>query len=335
MFIFKHQNSLRIIVLQFSAIIISILLYKRWRKKHLIYEEGYTGGKMVIFRSSILKSLTTDMVLKKTQKLNNKDIIGSGGYGVVYELKLNDSAAFAVKRLNRGTAERDKGFERELQAMADIKHRNVVTLHGYYTAPHYNLLIYELMPNGSLDSLLHGRSMNKKVLDWPTRHRIAIETSSQVIYCWIRIWKLEFRISDFGLATLMEPNKTHVSTIVAGTFGYLAPEYFDTGRATVKGDVYSFGVVLLELLTGKKPSDETFMEEGTKLVTWVKTVVQEKKEELVLDSSLGPCCPMHEVNKVFNIAMMCLEPDPLNRPTMAEVVNLLDKTQTDRLATES
>ena len=96
------------------------------------------------------------MVLKKTQKLNNKDIIGSGGYGVVYELKLDDSAAFAVKRLNRGTAERDKGFERELQAMADIKHRNVVTLHGYYTAPHYNLLIYELMPNGSLDSFLHG-----------------------------------------------------------------------------------------------------------------------------------------------------------------------------------
>ncbi|MCI23977.1 receptor-like serine/threonine-protein kinase, partial [Trifolium medium] len=128
---------------------------------------------------------------------------------------------------------------------------------------------------------------------------------------------MEARVSDFGLATLMEPNKTHVSTIVAGTFGYLAPEYFDTGRATVKGDVYSFGVVLLELLTGKKPSDETFMEEGTKLVTWVKAVVQEKKEELVLDSSLGSCCPMHEVNKVFNIAMMCLEPDPLNRPTMA------------------
>ncbi|KAK2368306.1 Leucine-rich repeat protein kinase family protein [Trifolium repens] len=305
-----------------SKIIISILLYKRWRKKHLIYEEGYTGGKMVIFRSSILKSLTTDMVLKKTQKLNNKDIIGSGGYGVVYELKLNDSAAFAVKRLNRGTAERDKGFERELQAMADIKHRNVVTLHGYYTAPHYNLLIYELMPNGSLDSLLHGRSMNKKVLDWPTRHRIAIGAARGISYL-------------HHDSTLMEPNKTHVSTIVAGTFGYLAPEYFDTGRATVKGDVYSFGVVLLELLTGKKPSDETFMEEGTKLVTWVKTVVQEKKEELVLDSSLGPCCPMHEVNKVFNIAMMCLEPDPLNRPTMAEVVNLLDKTQTDRLATES
>lgn len=111
---------------------------------------------MVIFKSSVLKSLTSDMVLKETQKLNSKDIIGSGGYGVVYELKLNDSTAFAVKRLNRGTPERDRGFERELEAMADIKHRNIVTLHGYYTAPHYNLLLYELMPNGSLDSLLHG-----------------------------------------------------------------------------------------------------------------------------------------------------------------------------------
>ncbi|KAJ1384855.1 Protein kinase domain [Sesbania bispinosa] len=213
-----------------SKIFISVLLYKRWRRKQLIYEDGFTGGKMVIFRSSVLKSLTSDMVLKKTQKLNNKDIIGSGGYGVVYELKLDDSTAFAVKRLNRGTAERDKGFERELEAMADIKHRNIVTLHGYYSAPHYNLLIYELMPNGSLDSVLHGSYL--------LSHRV------------------------------------------------------------------------------------------------VKAVVREKKEELVLDSSLGSC-PMQEVNKVFNIAMMCLEPDPLKRPTMAEVVNLLEQTESNQLVTAS
>ncbi|MED6208253.1 hypothetical protein PIB30_043374 [Stylosanthes scabra] len=321
-----------------SKILISILLYKRWKRKHMIYENE---GKMVIFRSSLLQSLESESVLQKTQKLTNKDIIGSGGYGVVYELRLNESLAFAVKRLNRGTEERDNGFERELEAMADIKHRNIVTLHGYYTAPHYNLLIYELMPNGSLDSILHGRSKEQKHLDWPTRYRVAVGAARGISYlhhdCIPHIihrdikssnilldQNMEARVSDFGLATLMEPNKTHVSTIVAGTFGYLAPEYFDTGRATVKGDVYSFGVVLLELLTGKKPSDEAFLEEGTKLVTWVKAVVQEKKEELVLDSSLGSC-PMQEVNKVFSIAMMCLEPDPLNRPNMAEVVNLLEQ----------
>ncbi|KAL1299840.1 receptor-like serine/threonine-protein kinase At1g78530 isoform X1 [Arachis ipaensis] len=321
-----------------SKILISVLLYKRWKRKHIIYENE---GKMVIFRSSLLQSLKSDAVLQKTRKLTNKDIIGSGGYGVVYELRLNESVAFAVKRLNRGSEERDNGFERELEAMADIKHRNIVTLHGYYIAPHYNLLIYELMPNGSLDSILHGRSKEKKHLDWPTRYRVAVGAARGISYlhhdCIPHIIHRDIkssnilldqnmgaRVSDFGLATLMEPNKTHVSTMVAGTFGYLAPEYFDTGRATVKGDVYSFGVVLLELLTGKKPSDEAFVEEGTKLVTWVKAVVQEKKEELVLDSSLGSC-PMQEVNKVFNIAMKCLEPDPLNRPNMAEVVNLLEQ----------
>lgn len=111
---------------------------------------------MVIFKCSVLQSLKSDMILKKALKLNDMDVIGCGGYGTVYKLKIDDSKAFAVKRLNRGSADGDRGFERELEAMADIKHRNIVTLHGYYTAPHYNLLIYELMPNGSLDTFLHG-----------------------------------------------------------------------------------------------------------------------------------------------------------------------------------
>ncbi|XP_028754369.1 receptor-like serine/threonine-protein kinase At1g78530 [Neltuma alba] len=330
-----------------SKIIISVLLYKRWKRKHMIHEEGYAGGKIVIFRSSVLQSLESDTILKKMMNLNNMEVIGCGGYGTVYKLKIDDSKSFAVKRLNRGTA--DKGFERELEAMADIKHRNIVTLHGYYTAPYYNLLIYELMPNGSLDNFLYGAPEKRKTLDWSSRYRIAIGAARGISYlhhdCIPHIIhrdikssnilldeNMEARVSDFGLATLMEPDKTHVSTIVAGTFGYLAPEYFDTGRATFKGDVYSYGVVLLELLTGRKPSDETFMEEGTKLVTWVKAVVQEKKEELVLDDRLGTC-PIQEVNNLFNIAMMCLESDPLKRPTMEEVVSLLEQTKADKLAT--
>ncbi|KAJ7981918.1 Receptor-like kinase [Quillaja saponaria] len=330
-----------------SKIIISVLLYRRWKRKHMLYEDGISGGKMVMFRSPILQSLTSDIFLKKTLKLSNKDIIGSGGYGTVYRLMIDDSKAFAVKRLNRGSADRDRGFERELEAMGDIKHRNIVTLHGYYTAPHYNLLIYELMPNGSLDAFLHGRTMEKKLLDWPTRYRIAIGAARGIAYlhhdCIPHIihrdikssnilldQNMEARVSDFGLATLLEPNKTHVSTVVAGTFGYLAPEYFDTGRATAKGDVYSFGVVLLELLTGKKPTDEAFTEEGTKLVTWVKAVVQEKKEEYVLDSSLEDC-PVDEVNNVFYISLMCLEPEPSKRPTMVEVVKLLEEIKSNNI----
>lgn len=112
-----------------------------------------------MFRSPRTKSLKPSMFLKKTTKLSNKDVIGSGGYGTVYKLVIDESITFAVKRLNRLSSDQDRGFERELEAMGDIKHRNIVTLHGYYTAPHYNLLIYELMSNGSLDMLLHGMSL--------------------------------------------------------------------------------------------------------------------------------------------------------------------------------
>lgn len=111
---------------------------------------------MVMFRSPLIHSLQSDAIFKKTLKFSSKDVIGSGGFGTVYRLTVNDSTAFAVKRLHRGTMEVDRGFERELEAMGDIKHRNIVTLHGYYTSSQYNLLIYELMPNGSLDTFLHG-----------------------------------------------------------------------------------------------------------------------------------------------------------------------------------
>ncbi|XP_031406704.1 receptor-like serine/threonine-protein kinase At1g78530 isoform X2 [Punica granatum] len=330
-----------------SKVVISFFCYKRWRQKQqLVYEDGLSGGKMVMFRNSMMQSFTSESFMKKTLKLSNKDVIGSGGYGTVYKLVINESMAFAVKRLNKGSSDRDRGFERELETMGDIKHRNIVTLHGYCTAPRHNLLIYDLMPNGSLDAVLHRKSMNKKLLDWPARYKIAVGAARGISYlhddCIPHIihrdikssnilldQNMNARVSDFGLATLMEPDKTHVSTFVAGTFGYLAPEYFDTGRATAKGDVYSFGVVLLELLTGKKPMDETFLEEGTKLVTWVKSVVEDKREEYVLDSSLE-CCPVDEINNMFGIALMCLEPEPSRRPTMAEVVKMLEQKKPEK-----
>ncbi|KAF5201948.1 Receptor-like serine/threonine-protein kinase [Thalictrum thalictroides] len=343
--------TISVVAFVISKLVIAVLLYRRWKRKHQVFQDGFfSGGKMVMFRSPTMQYLTSDVFLKKTMKLSNKDIIGSGGYGTVYKLTIDDSMSFAVKRLNKGSADRDRGFERELEAMGDIKHRNIVTLHGYYTATQYNLLIYDLMPNGSLDTVLHGKSNDKKHLDWPSRYKIALGAARGISYlhndCIPHIIhrdikssnilldrNMEARVSDFGLATLMEPDKTHVSTFVAGTFGYLAPEYFDTGRATAKGDVYSYGVVLLELLTGKRPMDEAFLEEGTKLVTWVKTVVNKETEEHAIDSSLE-CYPVNEVKNVFIIALMCLESDPSKRPTMAEVVKMLEQSKFDKYVLE-
>nr|XP_043620629.1 receptor-like serine/threonine-protein kinase At1g78530 [Erigeron canadensis] len=329
-----------------SKIIIAMLCYRRWKRKQLVIQDSFSGGKLVLFRSTKIKSLKSNIFLKKTMNLTSKDRIGSGGYGTVYRLTINDSMSFAVKKLSRDTTEHDRGFERELEAMGDIKHRNIVSLYGYYSAPNFNLLIYELMPNGGLDSLLHGRTMDM-VLDWDARYKIAVGAARGISYlhndCIPHIihrdikssnilldGNMEARVSDFGLATLMEQDKTHVSTLVAGTFGYLAPEYFDTGRATTKGDVYSFGVVLLELLTGRRPTDEAFIEEGTKLVTWVKAVVNDKKEEYFLDNRLE-CYPIDEINDVFMIALMCLETDPSQRPNMSEVVKMLEKIKPDHI----
>lgn len=219
-----------------------------------------------MFRSPTTRSLSSKAFMKKIMKLTNKDIIGSGGYGKVYKLVIDETSAFAVKRLNKGHTERDCGFERELNTMGDIKHRNVVTLHGYYIAPHFNLLIYELMPNGSLDGFLHSKYCSncfyhssplkfqylekvsyvaekwseERPLDWPTRHKIALGAARGIAYlhhdCIPHIvhrdikssnilldHNMEARVSDFGLAILMEPDRTHASTVVAGTFGYLAP----------------------------------------------------------------------------------------------------------------
>ncbi|KAG6475328.1 receptor-like serine/threonine-protein kinase At1g78530 [Zingiber officinale] len=331
-----------------SKITISFLLYKRWARKRTIIDDTLSSGRMVIFRSPATQSLSSKAFMKKTMKLSNKDIIGSGGFGTVYRLTVDENTAFAVKRLNKGSKDIDSGFERELDAMGDIKHRNIVCLHGYYIAPQFNLLIYELMPNGNLDSFLHGKLSKQSPLDWATRHRIAVGAARGLSYlhhdCLPHIihrdikssnilldQNMEARVSDFGLATLMHADQTHVSTVVAGTFGYLAPEYFDTGRASTKGDVYSFGVVLLELLTGKRPSDESFVEEGTKLVTWVRDVVQDQKEEHAVDSSLGSNFSVEEAKAVFHIANQCLEADPSKRPTMIKVLKMLEKSRSKSL----
>ncbi|XP_042380816.1 receptor-like serine/threonine-protein kinase At1g78530 [Zingiber officinale] len=327
-----------------SKIIVSCLLYRRWTRKRSSIQDTLSGGKFVLFRSASTHSLSSRLFIQKTMKLSNKDIIGSGGHGTVYKLTINDTTAFAVKRLNKGNSDANRGFERELDAMGDIKHRNIVMLHGYYASPAFNFLVYELMPNGSLDALLHGSWGKAKPLDWPTRHRVAVGAARGLSYlhhdCIPHIihrdikssnilldHNMEARVSDFGLAALLEPNQSHVSTIVAGTFGYLAPEYFDTGRATTKGDVYSFGVVLLELLTGKRPSDESFIEEGTKLVTWVKGIIEVNKEQHAIDRALE-WYPIEEVKRVFDIAEKCLESDPSERPTMAEVHKMLEQVST-------
>ena len=116
------------------------------------------GGRMIMFQLTGQVTPLSTAVLRKTLKLKPQDIIGSGGYGTVYKLVLDDSSAFAVKKLTKGRLDRDTGFERELQTLADVRHKNLVTLRGYYSAPEINLLVYDLMPNGNLETVLYGNT---------------------------------------------------------------------------------------------------------------------------------------------------------------------------------
>lgn len=324
-----------------TKILLGILFYWRWVKSRKICEVRVSGGKMVMFRSLGESTPSTKIVLKKTQSLSNNDIIGSGGYGVVYRLVVDENTVFAVKKLPRGNRDQERGFERELETLSDIKHRNIVTLRGYYTASHVNLLIYDLMMNGSLEMVLHDRP-SEQPFEWPIRLNIALGSARGIAYlhhdCIPNIIHrdikssnilldedLEAHVSDFGLANLLEVNKTHATTVVAGTMGYLAPEYVDTGKATKQGDVYSYGVVLLELVTGKRPTDEVFVEKGINLVAWVKVLMESGQAEDVFDDDLRDRCLEGELKEVLYIACQCLDSNPKHRPTMQQVVKMLER----------
>eukprot|EP00252_Welwitschia_mirabilis_P021665 TRINITY_DN5613_c0_g1_i2.p1 TRINITY_DN5613_c0_g1~~TRINITY_DN5613_c0_g1_i2.p1 ORF type:complete len:169 (-),score=50.64 TRINITY_DN5613_c0_g1_i2:230-736(-) len=135
---------------------------------------------------------------------------------------------------------------------------------------------------------------------------------------------MEAHVSDFGLAKLLDDADSHITTVVAGTVGYLAPEYMQSGRATEKSDVYSYGVVLLELLTGRRPTEPAFMKEGVNLVGWVNGHVKDNKLEKIID----PACvgaPRDSLEAVLEIAFRCIAPHPSERPTMSMVVQMLEE----------
>ncbi|GMQ06122.1 hypothetical protein CsSME_00050829 [Camellia sinensis var. sinensis] len=226
--------------------------------------------------------------------------------------------------------------------LSRLHHRNLVKLIGICTEERSRCLVYELIPNGSVESHLHGIDKETAQLDWGERLKIALgaarglaylheDSSPRVIH---RDFKssnilLEYdftpKVSDFGLArTAMDEENRHISTRVMGTFGYVAPEYAMTGHLLVKSDVYSYGVVLLELLTGKKPVDMSQPPGQENLVTWARPLLTSKEGlESIIDPSLGPDFPFDSIAKVAAIASTCVQPEVSHRPFMGEVVQAL------------
>lgn len=280
---------------------------------------------------------TCDDVL---DSLKEDNIIGKGGAGIVYKGAMPNGDNVAVKRLpamTRGSSH-DHGFNAEIQTLGRIRHRHIVRLLGFCSNHETNLLVYEYMPNGSLGEVLHGKKGGH--LHWDTRYKIAVEAAKGLCYlhhdCSPLILhrdvksnnilldsNFEAHVADFGLAKFLQDSGTsECMSAIAGSYGYIAPEYAYTLKVDEKSDVYSFGVVLLELVSGRKPVGE--FGDGVDIVQWVRKMTDSNKESVlkVLDPRL-PTVPLQEVMHVFYVAMLCVEEQAVERPTMREVVQIL------------
>ncbi|KAG2648570.1 hypothetical protein PVAP13_1NG020836 [Panicum virgatum] len=279
-------------------------------------------------------------IVKATNNFHQENIIGSGGCGLVYKATLPDGTKLAIKKLNGEMCPMEREFTAEVEALSMAQHENLVPLWGYCIHGDSRLLIYSYMENGSLDDWLHNRDDTaNSILDWPMRLKIAQGASQGLSYihdiCKPHIvhrdikssnilFDKEFKayVADFGLSRLVLANKTHVTTELVGTLGYIPPEYAQGWVATLRGDMYSFGVVLLELLTGRRPV--TALSSSKELVKWVHEMTSEGKQIEVLDPDLRGMEHDEQMLKVLEIACRCVDYNACMRPTIQEVVSCLD-----------
>ncbi|XP_057416388.1 receptor-like serine/threonine-protein kinase ALE2 [Lotus japonicus] len=306
------------------------------------------GSNSSSFRSSIAaytgssKTFSMNDLEKATDNFHASRILGEGGFGRVYGGVLGEGTKVAVKVLMRDDHHGDREFLAEVEMLSRLHHRNLVKLIGICAEDSFRGLVYELIPNGSVESHLHGVDKENCTLDWGARMKIALgaarglaylheDSSPSVIHRDFKSSNIlledDFtpKVADFGLArAATDGQNIHISTRVMGTFGYVAPEYAMTGHLLVKSDVYSYGVVLLELLTGRKPVDMSQAPGQENLVAWARPLLASNEGlKAIIDPSVGADVPFDIVAKVAAIASMCVQPEVSNRPFMGEVVQAL------------
>ncbi|XP_074561441.1 proline-rich receptor-like protein kinase PERK9 [Curcuma longa] len=278
-----------------------------------------------------------------TNGFSTQNLLGEGGFGCVYKGCLPYGREIAVKQLKVGSGQGEREFKAEVEIISRVHHRHLVSLVGYCISDSQRLLVYDFVPNGTLDSHLHGKEM--AVLDWATRVKIAAGAARGIAYlhedCYPRIIhrdikssnilldnNFEAQVSDFGLARLAMDAETHVTTRVVGTFGYLAPEYASSGKLTDRSDVYSFGVVLLELITGRKPVDNTQPMGEESLVEWARArlidALETREFGEIPDPRLGNDYNGNEMFHLVEAAAACIRHSATMRPSMGKVVRVLD-----------
>ncbi|EEC78867.1 hypothetical protein OsI_19224 [Oryza sativa Indica Group] len=318
------------IVLVLAALFGVFTLIKKRRALAQQKEELYNlVGRPDVFSYAELK-LATD-------NFNSQNILGEGGFGPVYKGKLPDERVIAVKQLSQSSHQGTSQFVTEVATISAVQHRNLVILHGCCIDSKTPLLVYEYLENGSLDRAIFGDSNLN--LDWVMRFEIILGIARGLIYLHeessIRIVHRDIKasnvlldtnlvpkISDFGLAKLYDENQTHVSTRIAGTLGYLAPEYAMRGHLSEKADIFAFGVVMLETVAGRPNTDNSLEESKICLLEWAWGLYEKDQALGIVDPSLKEF-GKDEAFRAICVALVCTQGSPHQRPPMSKVVAML------------
>ncbi|KAK3005943.1 hypothetical protein RJ639_016729 [Escallonia herrerae] len=303
---------------------------------------GGSSGRLPATKFRGVQVFTYKELEVATDKFSQKNVIGDGGFGVVYRGVLRDGSMAAIKMLNREGKQGERAFRLEVDLLSRLQSTYLVELLGYCADQHHRLLIFEFMPNGTLQQHLHPHPNQSRPLSWGIRLRIAFDcarafeflhehTAPSVIHRDFKssnvLLDQNFRakVTDLGLAKIgSDKINGQISTRVLGTTGYLAPEYASTGKLTTKSDVYSYGVVLLELLTGRVPVDTKRPPGEHVLVAWAlpRLTNRDKVVEMV-DPALQGHYSKKDLIQVAAIAAMCVQTEADYRPLMTDVVQSL------------
>ncbi|XP_055823785.1 G-type lectin S-receptor-like serine/threonine-protein kinase At4g27290 [Solanum dulcamara] len=321
-------------------VFLSLLIYHKRRKKALeLKKKGRSGCGGNCAEEFEIPLFDLSTIAKATNNFSIDRQIGEGGFGPVYKGIL-EGQEIAVKRLSRTSTQGENEFKNEVICIAKLQHRNLVKILGCCIEGGEKMLIYEYLPNGSLDSFIFDDAQNK-VLDWPKRFHIINGIARGLMYLHqdsqLRIIHRDLKannilldkdmnpkISDFGIAKICEENDIGAKTNrVVGTYGYLSPEYALHGRYSVKSDVFSFGILILEIVSGKSNRRFSHLDHNLNLLGHAWKLYKEGRSAELLDEYLCDSCSTPEVERSICVGLLCVQQCPEDRPTMSSVVMML------------
>ncbi|WCJ22105.1 receptor-like protein kinase 2 [Euphorbia peplus] len=327
-----------------SVLLLLVILFCHTKKWSSSARSQVSEPKEVTVFSSTGVPLLYENIVEATGNFNASNCIGNGGFGATYKAEILPGILVAVKKLAIGRLQGVQQFRAEIKALGRVRHPNLVTLIGYHASETEMFLIYNYLPGGNLENFIKKRS--PRASNWKVLHKIALDIASVLAYlhheCAPRVLHRDIKpsnilldnelnayLSDFGLSRLLGTSETHATTGVAGTFGYVAPEYAMTCRVSDKADVYSYGVVLLELISDKRALDPSFSahENGFTIVSWAYMLLRNGQARDVFTTGLWDAGPKDDLVEMLHLAVACTAETLTARPTMKQVVQRLKAIQ--------